>query len=80
MQMKKNESLNDFSTRFSKLINQMKTYGEEISDGRIVEKILISLSEKFDSIIVVIEETKDISKMSVQELMGSLKSYEQRLS
>lgn len=80
MKMKENESLNDFSTIFFDLINQMKTYSEEISDGRIVEKILISLPEKFDSIVAVIEETKDISKMSIQELMCSLKSYDQRLS
>ena len=80
MKMKENETLNGFSTRFSELVNQMKTYGEDISDVRIVEKILISLPEKFDSIVVVIKETKDISKLSIQELMGSLKSYEQRLS
>ncbi|KAA8526403.1 hypothetical protein F0562_008394 [Nyssa sinensis] len=80
MKMKENETLNDFSTRFSELVNQMKTYGEDISDARIVEKILISLPEKFDAIVAVVEETKDISKLSIQELMGSLKSYEQRLS
>ncbi|KAA8549912.1 hypothetical protein F0562_001596 [Nyssa sinensis] len=80
MKMKENETLNDFSTRFSELVNQMKTYGEDISDSRIVEKILISLPEKFDAIVAVVEKTKEISKLSIQELMGSLKSYEQRLS
>jgi hypothetical protein len=29
--------------------------------------------------VVVIEETKDLSSLGVQELLGSLKSYEQRL-
>ncbi|KAA8515304.1 hypothetical protein F0562_018466 [Nyssa sinensis] len=80
MKMKENETLNDFSTRFSELVNQVKTYGEDISNARIVKKILISLPEKFDAIVAVIEETKDISKLSIQEFMGSLKSYEQRLS
>ncbi|KAA8522035.1 hypothetical protein F0562_012651 [Nyssa sinensis] len=80
IKMKENETLNDFSTRYSELVNQMKTFGEDISDARIFEKILISLSEKFDAIVAVVEETKDISKLSMQELMGSLKSYEQRLS
>ncbi|KAA8539239.1 hypothetical protein F0562_025931 [Nyssa sinensis] len=63
MKMKENETLNDFSTKFSELVNQMKTYEEDISDARIVEKILISLPEKFDAIVAVVEETKDISKL-----------------
>lgn len=58
----------------------METYGENILDQRIVEKTLISLPEKFDPIISVIEETKEIDKLSIQELMGSIKTLEQRLS
>ena len=77
--MKENETLNEFSSRFMELVNQMKSYGEEISDKRIVEKLLISLPNKFDPIVAVIEETKDLSLLSVQELFGSLKTYEQRL-
>ena len=76
MKMKENEILNEFSFR---LVNQMKPYGEEISDKRIVEKLLISLPNKFDPIVAVIEETKDLSLLNVQELFGSLKTYEQRL-
>ena len=76
---KENETLNEFSSIFMELVNQMKSYGEEISDKRIVEKLLISLPNKFDPIVVVIEETKDLSLLCVQELFGSLKTYEQRL-
>ncbi|KAK3025199.1 hypothetical protein RJ639_043536 [Escallonia herrerae] len=79
MKMKEVESLKDYSSRFLELINQMKTHGEDISDRRIVEKTLISLPEKFDPIVAVIEETKDLSTLSVQEVMASLKSYEQRM-
>ena len=77
--MKENENLNEFSSKFMELVNQMKSYGEEISDKRIVEKLLISLPNKFDPIVAVIEETKDLSLLCVQELFGSLKAYEQRL-
>ncbi|XP_059628627.1 uncharacterized protein LOC132271301 [Cornus florida] len=57
-----------------------KTYGEDISNQRIVEKILISLLEKYDSIVAVIEETKELENLSVEELMGSIKAFEQRLN
>jgi hypothetical protein len=79
MRMKENESVKEYSTRFLELVNQMKSYGEDMTDRRIVEKILISLSEKFDPMVAVIEETKYLSSLGVQELLGSLKSHEQRL-
>ncbi|XP_050889637.1 uncharacterized protein LOC127094920 [Lathyrus oleraceus] len=59
--MKENESLNEYFNRLSELVNQMKSHGDTIDDRRIVDKILISLTEKFDPIVVVIEETKDLS-------------------
>ena len=77
--MKENETINEFSFRFMELVNQMKSYDEEISDRRIVEKLLINLLDKYNPIMVVVEETKDLSLLSVQELFGSLKTYEQRL-
>ncbi|KAK3000358.1 hypothetical protein RJ639_021395 [Escallonia herrerae] len=80
MKMKENETLAEFFTKFMDLINQMKSHGEEISNRRIVEKVLISLPEKFDPKVAIIEETKDISELGVQELMAFLKSYEQRLA
>jgi hypothetical protein len=66
MRMKENESVKDYSTRFLELVNQMKAYGEDMADRRIVEKILISLHEKFDPMVAVIEETKDLSSLGVQ--------------
>ena len=80
MKMRENETLNEFLSRITELVNQMKTYGEEMSDKKIVEKIMISLPEKFETMVVVVEKTKDISRLSVYELMGSLKKFEQRLS
>jgi hypothetical protein len=43
---------------------------EDMIDCRIVEKILISLPEKFDPMKAIIEETKDLSSLGVQELLG----------
>ena len=77
--MKENETLNEFSSKFMELVNQMKSYGEEISDKRIVDKLLINLPYKYDTIVVVIEKTKYLSLLSVQDLFGYLKTYEQRL-
>ncbi|XP_028089236.1 uncharacterized protein LOC114289666 [Camellia sinensis] len=79
LKMKESETLTDYFSKLMEIVNQMKSYGERVEQKRIVEKILVSLPEKYNTMVGIIEETKDISEMSVQELMGSLKAHEQRL-
>ena len=58
--MKENESLNEYYNRLSELVNQMKSHGDTIDDCRVVDKILISLTKKFDPMVAIIGETKDL--------------------
>ncbi|XP_077237158.1 uncharacterized protein LOC143878809 [Tasmannia lanceolata] len=78
LHMKDAQSLKEYFSKVLEITNQMRSYGETISDKKIVEKILISLPAKYDSIVGVIEETKDLSTLTVSELMGSLEVHEQR--
>lgn len=54
----------------------MKTIGEEISNQRIVKKLLISLPKSYDSITFVIENTKDLEVIDAQDVVSILKGYE----
>lgn len=78
LRMKEGESIKNFSSRVIELVNQMKAYGKEITKQTVIEKIMNSLTEKFDSVVSIIEESKDLSQLT--ELMGSLQAYEQRIS
>ncbi|KAL5718443.1 hypothetical protein ACHQM5_011344 [Ranunculus cassubicifolius] len=80
LKMRESEVLKDYFTRFLDVVNQMKTYGEPISDQRVVEKILIILPERYDSIVSVIEQTKDLKTLGVEDLMGTVKAFEQRMN
>ncbi|CAL9015237.1 unnamed protein product [Prunus brigantina] len=77
--MRDNESLSEYLTRLTELINQMKTFGEVLSNERQVHKVLISLSKKYDPICIVIENTKTLETVDLQEVIAILKSQEQRL-
>ena len=48
LKMKEIESIKDFSSHISKLVNQVRLLGEDFPESRIVEKILVSLPEKFE--------------------------------
>ncbi|XP_077228618.1 uncharacterized protein LOC143861606 [Tasmannia lanceolata] len=78
--MKNSESIQVFFSRVSSIVNQIRTYGNKLDDKKIVEKVLRSLPNKFDHVVAVIEESKDLTKYSMNELMGFLQAHEQRLN
>ena len=62
LQMKENETVQEFSPKISVIINKIRRYGDNINDQKIVEKILRSLSIKIEHVIVAIEEAKRLIK------------------
>eukprot|EP00253_Pinus_taeda_P025630 PITA_25630 len=78
--MKESDNIDSFFTHVIGFVTQMRTHGEVLEERRIVEKILRVLLSKFDAIVTTIEETKDLSNFSVDELHASLITHEQRLS
>jgi len=73
LQMKEIENIDSFINRVITVVNQLKIYGEKIKDETVVEKVLRSLSAKFDVMVVPIEKAKDLASLIVDEFMGSLR-------
>ena len=80
LQMKDSDSIDLFFAKAMGIVNKIRSYGETLGDQQVEEKILRSLPNKFDSRVAAIEESKDLSLLSIDELMGSLLSHEQRLN
>jgi hypothetical protein len=64
----------------SDLKNLMVSLGKPISDVKLIRKILRSLLECFIIKVTTIEEIKDLEDMKIEELVGSLQTYELSLS
>ena len=78
LQMKENESIVDFSSRTSNVINQLKSHGKDYQEQRIVEKILRSLPHKYENLVMTIEEAKYLTILTMDELMGILQTHEHK--
>ncbi|WP_368970997.1 hypothetical protein, partial [Bacillus cereus] len=66
--------------RVRDLSNASSALGEPMSDEKLVRKILRSLPQKFAMKVTAIEEAQDIENMKVGELIGSLQTFELKLS
>ncbi|XP_074277222.1 uncharacterized protein LOC141600865 [Silene latifolia] len=60
--------------------SQVKKHCREFESEDIVRKILRSLSDKWQPKVTAIQEAKDLSKLSLNELMGSLMAHELSLA
>ena len=79
LNMKSEETIQDYFSRVSILIKEMRNYGEEISERKVVEKILRCLPQKFNYVVAAIRESKDLSTYTQNGLMGSLIAHEERM-
>ena len=78
--MEEDESFDEFYAKLKDIVNSALNLGKTILEPKIVRKVLRSLLERFHAKITVIEESKDIDKISLTEPVGNLQTYELRLT
>jgi gag-polypeptide of LTR copia-type len=58
MKMKESESVSDYITRVQVVVNQLIRNGEALTDARVIEKNLRSLTDNFENVVCAKEESK----------------------
>jgi len=76
--MYNDESVANYFLRVDEIVNCMKILGEEIKEAIVVEKVLRSLSPKFESKVSAIEEKANLQNLKMSQLHGILTAYEMR--
>ena len=74
--MSNNESFDEFYAKLNDIVNSAYNLGEIYDQPKIVMKILRSLTENIRPKVTAVIESKDVDSVIVDELVGSLQSYE----
>ena len=76
IRMSNDECFNEFYAKLNDIVNSAYNLGEIYDEPKIVKKILRSLTEDFSLKATAITESKDVDSIPIDELVGSLQSYE----
>ena len=58
--MKESESVKEYSNRLLSIANRVRLLGSMLNDSRIVEKLLVTVPEKYEATNTTLENTKDL--------------------
>ncbi|KAH9781517.1 hypothetical protein KPL71_008504 [Citrus sinensis] len=79
-QMEQNESVYSMYTRFTDIVNTLGVLGKTFSNSEKVKKIIRSLPKEWRPKRTAIEEAKNLNTLPLDDLIGSLISYEEDLA
>ena len=77
--MKHNESISEMYAKLTLITNGLKSLGKNYSEYELVRKIFRSLTSVWHTKAIVIEESRNLSSTTIDELIGSLMTYELNL-
>ena len=77
---KHGESLDAFGMRITGIANNLRSLGDTVEEIKIVQKFLREVPSQYAQILCSIETLLDLEGMSVEELIGRLRSAAERCS
>nr|KYP60885.1 hypothetical protein KK1_023305 [Cajanus cajan] len=75
--MKETETIKQYFDKLFDIANKVRLLGTQFLDSRIVEKILVTIPKRYEASIAALENTKDLSKITLAEVLHALQALEQ---
>lgn len=77
LRIKEDKEVFQFYTKLLNLVTTMRSLGEDISESKVVQKVLRSFLKRFRLKVMVIEESKDLESIKLEELIGPLQTFKE---
>ena len=78
LKMDEKEDIATYLLRVDEVVNVIRGLGEAVKEPLVLQKVLRSLPLRYDAKVSTIEENRDMTKMTMDELHGALTTYEMR--
>nr|GEW76415.1 serpin-ZX [Tanacetum cinerariifolium] len=79
LHMKEDETIDTFTGKLTTLVNKAASLGHIMEDETLVRKLLNVVPDRYLQIVTSIEQYSDLSEMTMEEAIGRLKTYEERI-
>ncbi|KAL6615729.1 hypothetical protein ACP70R_037999 [Stipagrostis hirtigluma subsp. patula] len=79
LRMKEGDSIDDFAMKLTSIVSKIRALGEKVEETYVVKKLLRVVPKKFLQVVSTIEQFGDFKTMTVEEVIGRLKAYEERI-
>ncbi|GJR78475.1 zinc finger, CCHC-type containing protein [Tanacetum coccineum] len=79
LHMKEDETIDTFTTKLTTLVNKAASLGHTMEDETLVRKLLNAVPDRYLQIVASIEQYSDLDEMTLEEAIGRLKTYEERI-
>ncbi len=73
--MEFNETISSMFTRFTDIVNGLKSLGKSYTNSDLVRKILRSLPRSWEAKVTAIQEARNLNKLPLEEFLGSLMTH-----
>ncbi|GKD24198.1 zinc finger, CCHC-type containing protein [Tanacetum coccineum] len=77
--MKEEETIDIFTTKLTTLVNKAASLGHTMEDEKLVRKPLNAVPDRYLQIVASIEQYSYLDEMTLEEAIGRLKTYEERI-
>ncbi|XP_043714575.1 uncharacterized protein LOC122662937 [Telopea speciosissima] len=78
LKMTEEEDIDSYMVRVNEVVNSIRGVGETLENSVVCQKILRSVLPRYDSKVSTNEEAKDLDTITLDEVYGTLKTYEMR--
>nr|GEV77255.1 zinc finger, CCHC-type [Tanacetum cinerariifolium] len=79
LHMKEDETIDTFTIKLTTLVNKAAILGHTMEDEALVRKLLNVVPDRYLQIVASIEQYSDLDEMNLEEAIGRLNTYEERI-